>query len=307
VSERGGAGDGGSAPSRRPTPHRGLLGSAAARTGKVAMAPVNAAARSQLAAGARHKVEDAVLDFLESPEAEEAVSRLLAGPLPDAIGRSLTESHVVERIVESDSFRRAVEEALEGPAVRAALARQGTSILEETIAALCARLERADDSVESAARRLLRRRPRVAEPPEAGLVSRGAAFAADILLAHLAFLAGVAVVTLAGRLAGGLSTPLADALASVGWVLVVGGYFVFFWSTVGSTPGMTLLRLRVAAGAGGGPPGVVRSVLRFAGLVLSLLLVLVAFLPALFGARRRALHDLLAGTTVVRHGGVPTT
>ena len=269
------------------------------------MAPVNAAARSQLAAGARHKVEDAVLDFLESPEAEEAVSRLLAGPLPDAVGRSLSESHVVERIVESDSFRRAVEEALEGPAVRAALARQGTSIVAETISALCARLERADDALEAAARRLLRRRTRLEEPPEAGLVSRGAAFAVDILLAHLAFLAGVAVVTLAGHLAGGLSTPLADALASVGWVLAVGGYFVFFWSTVGRTPGMTLLRLRVAAGEG--PPGVARSVVRFVGLVLSLLLVLVAFLPALFGARRRTLLDLLAGTTVVRDGGVSST
>src|SRR4051812_21814455 len=142
------------------------------------MAPVNAAARSQLAAEARHKVEDTVLDFIESPEAEEAVSRLLAGPLPDAVGRALTESHVVERIVQSDSFRLALEEALEGPAVRAALAQQGSSIVVETLAALGARLERADDAVEAAARRLLRRPQRLEEPPEAGLVSRGAAFAA---------------------------------------------------------------------------------------------------------------------------------
>ena len=70
---------------------------------------------------------------------------------------------------------------------------------------------------------------------------------------------------------------------------------------------MTLLRLRVAAGETGAPPGVARSLVRFAALVVSLLLVLVAFLPALFGARRRALHDLLAGTTVVRDGGAPST
>jgi len=70
---------------------------------------------------------------------------------------------------------------------------------------------------------------------------------------------------------------------------------------------MMLLRLRVAAGADGEPPGVARSIVRFGGLVLSLLLVLVAFLPALFGARRRALHDLVAGTTVVRDGGAPST
>jgi uncharacterized RDD family membrane protein YckC len=305
VSERGGAGDGGSAPPRRPTPHRGLLGSAAVRTGKVAMAPVSAAARSSLGTEARRKVEEAVLDFIESPEAEQAVTRLLEGPLPDAVGRALTESHVVERIVESDSFARAIEDALEGPAVRAALARTGSSIVAETIAALCARLARADDDVEAVARRLIRRPRRVAAPPEAGLVTRGAAFAVDILLAHLAFLAGVAVVALAGKLAGGLSTPLADAFAASGWLVVVGGYFVFFWSTVGRTPGMTLLRLRVAAGPEGAAPGVGRSLVRFGGLVLSFLLVLVAFLPALFDARRRALLDLLAGTTVVRDPGAP--
>ena len=263
------------------------------------MAPVNAAARSQLAGEARRKVEEAFIDFLESPEAEQAVARLLDGPLPDAVGRSLTESRVVERIVESDSFRRAVEEALEGPAVRAALARQGSSIVAETVAALCAQLatpttrSRPRRAGCSGARSGSRSRP-------SGPATRGAAFALDILLAHLAFLAGVAVVTLAGKLAGGLATPLADALAGSGWVLVVGGYFVFFWSTVGRTPGMTLLRLRVTAGEAGAPPGVARSVVRFAGLVLSLLLVLVAFLPALYGSRRRALLDLLAGTTVVR-------
>ena len=112
-------------------------------------------------------------------------------------------------------------------------------------------------------------------------------------------------MTLVGKLVGGFSTPLADALAASGWLFVVGGYFVFFWSTVGRTPGMTVLRLRVAAGAEGSPPGVARSIVRFGGLVLSLLLVLVAFLPALFGARRRALLDLLAGTTVVREPEAP--
>jgi uncharacterized RDD family membrane protein YckC len=298
VSQRGGAGDGGSAPPRRPTHHRSLLGSAAARTGKVAMAPVSAAAKSALAAEARRRAEEAVIDFLGSPEAEEAISRLLAGPLPDAVGRSLVENHVAEHVIESEAFQRAIEQALEGP-VRDAVARQSSSIVAETLGALQARLAAADDAVESAARRLLRRPLRAVEPPEAGLVSRGTAFAADVLLAHIGFLAGVAVVTLAGHLAGGLATPLADALASVGWVVAVGGYFVFFWSAIGSTPGMTVLRLRVA-GPQGGPPGILRSLLRFGGLVVSLALVLVAFLPALFGTRRRALHDLLARTTVVR-------
>ena len=91
---------------------------------------------------------------------------------------------------------------------------------------------------------------------------------------------------------------LVDALAAVGWSLVVVGYFVGFWSTVGQTPGMRLMRVRVVSESGQAPSGW-RSLIRLVGLALAVILLFTGFLPALVDARRRALQDFLAGTTVV--------
>ena len=56
-------------------------------------------------------------DMLE-PVAEAAVDRALAGPLPEAIARSLVEHHVIERVVRevlaSADFDAAVDAALQG-------------------------------------------------------------------------------------------------------------------------------------------------------------------------------------------------
>ena len=61
-------------------------------------------------------------DMLE-PVAEAAVDRALAGPLPEAIARSLVEHHVIERVVRevlsSADFDATVDAALEGEAARA--------------------------------------------------------------------------------------------------------------------------------------------------------------------------------------------
>ena len=75
-------------------------------------------------------------------------------------------------------------------------------------------------------------------------------------------------------------------------------YFVVFWTAVGQTPGMRLLRLRVVDGTGR-PPRVLRSLLRLVGLALAMIPMLTGFLPALVTERRRALQDLIAGTVVV--------
>ena len=57
------------------------------------------------------------------------------------------------------------------------------------------------------------------------------------------------------------------------------------------------MRVRTAAGAA---PGVLRSLVRCAGLVVSILTLGLGFLPALVDRRRRALPDFLAGTVVVQ-------
>lgn len=100
----------------------------------------------------------------------------------------------------------------------------------------------------------------------------------------------------------------------------VGGYFVASWRRGGQTVGMRPWRLRVVSGAGGAAP-TSRLLLRLAVAAMPLLALGLApaiglrgaalaalgawiawFAVALFDPRRRALHDLAAGTEVCRVG-----
>jgi uncharacterized RDD family membrane protein YckC len=139
----------------------------------------------------------------------------------------------------------------------------------------------------------------VVRPPEAGFASRGFALAVDAALVNLGFLAGVALVGLVASLAGGFPTWLEAALSGAGFALAVAAYFTFFWSISGSTPGMALARLRVLR-VDGRRLGPGRAFVRLVGLVLSIAILFLGFLPALVTDRRRALQDFLAGTIVVR-------
>lgn len=89
-------------------------------------------------------------------------------------------------------------------------------------------------------------------------------------------------------------------------VLVLGAnlwYVVGGWARTGRTPGKALLRLSVVAADPGGSSagiGLGRAFGRFFAWNLSGALLGVGHLVALFRKDRRALHDLLAGTRVVR-------
>ena len=80
-------------------------------------------------------------------------------------------------------------------------------------------------------------------------------------------------------------------------------YVVGGWARTGRTPGKALLRLAVVAAGPAGPgPGIGlgKAFVRFLGCVLSGALLGIGYLLVLFRKDRRALHDLLAGTKVVR-------
>jgi uncharacterized RDD family membrane protein YckC len=140
--------------------------------------------------------------------------------------------------------------------------------------------------------------------PYAGLATRALALAIDVAIAQAIVFAGGAVLALVASLVGDLKldTTLTRVLAACAWGLTVGAYFVTFWSTVGQTPGMRLMDVRVITAAGE-PPGVARSTVRLIGLGLAIIPLFAGFLPVLVDDRRRGLHDFLAGT-VVLHGGV---
>jgi uncharacterized RDD family membrane protein YckC len=277
--------------------------------------------------------------------ASKAVDRALAGPLPEALARSIVKHDVAERvaaemlraadageleldeterlarrIVASPAFQRMLLEALEsqltpelaerllqnpeteriveaivsGPAVRAALARQTTSFADEIATAVRLRAAALDEATG-----------RSALPAYAGVAIRGVAFAVDLALAGAIFLGAAGMAGLVTWLAGGLQPGwLLGGLASAAWTLVAGGYFVLFWTVAGQTPGMRPMRLRVLA-PDGAAPGAGRSVVRFLGLLLAMAPLFIGFLPVLFDARRRGLHDFLAGTVVVHDEASP--
>jgi hypothetical protein len=83
-------------------------------------------------ARARSRLEGLIEDLLSAPEVERAIDRVIAGPIPDAVVRSLLEHRVVERVttelvvtgelddaigraLESESTQRLVQTVLASP------------------------------------------------------------------------------------------------------------------------------------------------------------------------------------------------
>ena len=254
-----------------------------------------------------HVVERALAEWLEtmaehreesSPERERlarAFEQALDSPV---FQQRITD--VAERVVQTEGFKHALSATLESPEIRSALARQTAGFGAEIAGSLRGRLRRLDDRAEAIAHRALGRRPAEAASAFGGVGTRGFALVVDLLLVHAVYLFGAGSVALVASLAGSLRAGWLDGvIAAVAWAVVSVGYFVLFWSTTGQTPGMRVMRLRVLADSSEAPPSVWRSVVRFVGLILAIVLLFLGFVPVLFDGRRRALQDYLAGTAVV--------
>jgi uncharacterized RDD family membrane protein YckC len=142
--------------------------------------------------------------------------------------------------------------------------------------------------------------PRLTVPQYAGIATRGVALAIDAAVANLIVLISAALLGLVASLVDGTLRPewLAALLAAAGWALTLTAYFALFWATTGQTPGMRLMRLQVIDRTGE-PPHLLRALLRVPALALAIIPLFAGFLPVLFDARRRGLHDMLVGTTVI--------
>ena len=174
---------------------------------------------------------------------------------------------------------------------------QGTRFADEILLSLRRRAASLDD-------RLSRKTRRHRVGPYAGLASRTAAFAVDLVLAQIVFLVGAALVALVASLVGGLRPDwLAQALAGVGWIGSVAVYFVVFWTLAGQTPGMRLVGLRVTDREGK-PPSVPRALLRFVALLVAIAPLFLGLATIPFDRRRRGLQDMVAGTTVSFDGEI---
>ena len=187
---------------------------------------------------------------------------------------------MLQQFLESPQFEQALERVLTSPKVREALTHQTASYADELLVRMRARLEELD-------RRC------------AGLASRTLAFAVDLALAHVGFLLVSALGALVAGLVGDLRpTWLFGTLAALGWVLLVGAYFTFFWSLAGQTPGMRLVGLRVVDRFGS-PPRAARAAVRFVALLVAIAPMFLGLVPILFDPRRRGLQDFVARTFVV--------
>jgi uncharacterized RDD family membrane protein YckC len=293
----------------------GLAGAA----GRAAFFPARAAARAW-----RGPLEEAVEEVLSAPEIARVLDRALAGSLPEEFARSLVRNRVLERIVAelaesgelerlmtaalaspqtlkltdgvlaSDETQLALRHVASSPELRDAIARQTAGLAEEVVGGVRSSAARLDDRAE----RVVRRPTRAERPVYAGIATRAIALAADGAVTIVLFMSVVGIAALIASLVGGLRPAwLAGALLASGWTLVVGTYFVLFWSSAGQTPGMRLLRVRVR-GPAGNPPSIGRSLVRLIGLVLAIVPMFAGFIPVLFTERRRALPDFLAGTVV---------
>jgi uncharacterized RDD family membrane protein YckC len=288
--------------------------------GRAAFFPARAAARAW-----RGPLEDAVDEVLSAPEIVRVLDRALAGSLPEELARSLVRNHVLERIVAelaasgelerllnaalaspktleltdrvltSDETQHALRHVASSPELRDAIALQTTGLVEEVVGGVRHSAARLDDRAEQ----VVRRPARTERPIYGGVATRATALAADAAVTIVLFMSVVGIAALVASLVGGLRPEwLVGALLASGWFLIVGTYFVLFWSSAGQTPGMRLLRVRVQ-GPGGRPPSLGRSLVRLVGLVLAIVPMFAGFIPVLFSERRRGLPDFLAGTVVV--------
>lgn len=73
-----------------------------------------------------------------------------------------------------------------------------------------------------------------------------------------------------------------------------------FWLVCGATPGKMAVAAKIVDARTGGKPGPRRLLIRFLGYYLAFLTFGLSVLWIAFDRRKRGLHDLLAGTAVVR-------
>jgi uncharacterized RDD family membrane protein YckC len=237
------------------------------------------------------QLDEAVAAVLEDERAHDQLQRVLTSPAVERLAASAVESRLVAELT---------ERLLASPQVQQALARQSATFADQLLTTVRRRAAELDDEVTRRIRRVTSRHQDEDTTTSAygGVVRRTIGLTTDIVLAQLLVLVPAAVLAIVASLVGGLGANwIIQTMLGVGWFIIVAAYFVFFWSTVGQTPGMRLMGLDVVR-HDGDPVSAGRAVVRLVGLALSIILLFTGFVPVLFDKKRRGLHDFMAGTVV---------
>ncbi len=121
-----------------------------------------------------------------------------------------------------------------------------------------------------------------------------------LLLRSAADTGGTATIERLATFAGDSSWLHLAIATFLAWIVLWWAYFIVGWGFLGATPGQRLFRLRVVDHCGRYPIGPARAALRLVAYCVGSLPLCAGHLSVLFRADCRALHDVLAGTRVVR-------
>ena len=133
-----------------------------------------------------------------------------------------------------------------------------------------------------------------------GFASRFAAFAVDIGISLGVFMLTLAAISFAARVLTGkdISWNKGDIWVIIAYAIWAFIYFAYSWAASGRTAGMAVFGVRVVRDDGTGVSGR-QAFVRTLAFPLSFLFLGLGFVGILVGDRRRALHDVIAGTAVV--------
>jgi uncharacterized RDD family membrane protein YckC len=137
----------------------------------------------------------------------------------------------------------------------------------------------------------------------AGFGIRLGAYLIDSIILGIAvilivFLTGVLAAVIAPKSPG-----FAGLLSVLGWLLGMAagiGYLLVPWARSGITPGKKLLKLKIVSEDGIEPLGYRKAGLRILGYMASGMIFYVGFIMVAFTEGHKGLHDMIAGTRVVK-------
>jgi len=134
----------------------------------------------------------------------------------------------------------------------------------------------------------------------AGFASRFTAFAVDVVVSLGVFMLALAAISFAARVLTGkdISWHNGDIWVVIAYAVWAFIYFAYSWAADGRTAGMALVGVRVVRDDGT-DASARQAIVRTLAFPLSFLFLGLGLAGILLGDRRRALHDVIAGTAVV--------
>ena len=125
----------------------------------------------------------------------------------------------------------------------------------------------------------------------AGFIKRLIAYIIDSLIIGIP--AGLIVVFL-GNAVGDAAGALINLIAGIYAV----GYYLYFWSTTGQTPGKSVMGIKIV-NYEGEPLTIGKAILRLIGYWIGTIIAYLGFIWIIFDSNKQGWHDKLAGSYVV--------